>query len=253
MALRSPATSAPAFESEDGDTAVLEKNETLAQTLAKPAAAVVAKPAAAVVVAPANSALTLALKKNTVLDDLQNVIDADMLEGMSFGAFPRIVVNPGSFGDKKTGKPLGDKLKVQIQSWNFVTLVTAGEKDNAEANALIRNSYDGINLINGQGLVTEYVTELKSQGYNKASAKRYIEIYGTVLETGKNGPIAKEDRVPLSQISVPPTSTGPWGAFLLGCRMAQNEGEAIGTTVLLTADSASGKGNTWGVIEFKRA
>lgn len=202
--------------------------------------------------APANTALALALKKNTALDDLQNVIDGDMLAGMSFGAFPRIVVAPGAFTDKNTGKSLGDRLKIELLSWNFVTIVSPNENNNREANKLIRTSYDGVNLINGEGPVADYVAMLREKkGYTNANAKRYIELYANLLETGKGGVVPEEEQK-ITQISVPPTSSGPWGAFLLEQRMKARKGVDISPVITLLADSKNDGANTWGVIEFKR-
>lgn len=195
-------------------------------------------------------AMTRGLSIQTVLDQLRDVISADMLSSMSFGAFPRVVVSPGAFTDKNSGKLLGDRMVIQVLSWNYVTLVTAGEQNSKEANKLVRTSYDGVNLINGEGSVADYLEGLKEQGYEGASAKRYAEIYAMVLETAKGGPIAPDDRK-ITQISIPPTSTGPWGAFLLERKLAAGSGRDVSDVIELVADSKNDGKNTWGVIEFR--
>lgn len=256
MALRNT----PAFEADAETDAAVEtqvnaspKVDVNAWAAAQAAqASGAATSAVATSTAPANTALALALKKNTALDDLQNVIDGDMLAGMSFGAFPRIVVAPGAFTDKNTGKSLGDRLKIELLSWNFVTIVSPNENNNREANKLIRTSYDGVNLINGEGPVAEYVAMLREKkGYTNANAKRYIELYANLLETGKGGVVPEEEQK-ITQISVPPTSSGPWGAFLLEQRMKARKGVEISPVITLLADSKNDGANTWGVIEFKR-
>lgn len=194
-------------------------------------------------------ALTRGLSTQTVLDQLRDVISGDMLSSMSFGAFPRVVVSPGAFTDKNSGKLLGDRLVIQVLSWNYVTLVTSGEQNNKEANKLVRTSYDGVNLINGEGTVAAYLEALKGD-YPSASAKRYGEIYAMVLETAKGGAIAEDDRK-ITQISIPPTSTGPWLAFLLERKLAAGAGRDVSSVIELLADSKNDGKNTWGVVEFR--
>jgi len=276
MALRNANTStAPAFESEDADMAAATKlsaaeqfkrqaeesareakaaEETAraaeAQQAAKAAVAATVEGEAkvsAVTVRQANP-LSMGLNVKTTLDQLRDVISAEMLESISYGAFPRITVSPGQFAVKGDGKLLGDEVDILIQSWNYVTLVTTGEQNDKEANKLIRTSYDGTTLAGSGQPVADYVRELKAQGYDKAEAKRYMEIYCNIIRTSKLGPVNDGK---LYQVSVPPSSTGPWGVFLLSQKMAQNAGRTISSTVRMKAGSKTGNGNTWGVIDFE--
>ena len=180
MALRKPdattdqstatATASPAFESmEDGSTVEVETSSASAAAAQEAAAPAPTKPAGLPVVKN-TSATALALKKGTVLDELQNVIESEMLEGMGFGAFPRITVTPGMFNENKT-KLLGSKIEIEILSWNFVTLVTAGTQNDKEADKLIRNSYDGINITDEGTTVEAYIAKLKAMDYDKAGSK----------------------------------------------------------------------------------
>ena len=240
------------FEDMD-DTAVAVDNSTTAEVVAEVAAKPAANDAkeavrAALATVTANPVATSALKTSTTLDNLKFVIDPDMLAGMGVGAFPRIVLAPGAFNDKATGKSLGDTLDVEVLSWNTVTLVTTGEKtENKEATKLIRNSYDGVNLVGGEGRVDAYVAKLKAMDYDKAGAKTYVEIYGYVHATGK-GPV--ED-VKLTQISISPTSVGAWNVFLLEQRIRASKGNDVKAMVRITSDSKSANGNTWGLASFR--
>lgn len=270
MALRnaSNTSTAPAFENDD----IVEQPTTLsaaeqfkrqAEQSAREQAAAAAEAqkaagaavgatnegaAKAVAVRQANP-LSAGLATKTTLDHLRDVITAEMLESISFGAFPRIVVSPGQFSVKGDGKLLGDEVDILVQSWNYVTLVTAGEQNNKEADKLIRTSYDGVTLAGTGGeTVADYIRSLKAQGYDKAAPKKYLEIYCNVIRTGKHGPVNDGK---LYQVSVPPTSTGPWGVFLLSQKMAQNGGATVSPNVRLKAGSKTGNGNTWGVIDFE--
>lgn len=202
---------------------------------------------------PTSTALAKALQTSTTLDELQNVISPDMLESMSFGAFPRVTVSPGAFQDKDSGKSLGDFMVVELLSWNFVTVVSTGTAvANKETNRLVRTSYDGINLTNGEGLVTAYLEKLRSMDYTKAQAKKYLELYVQIIETGKGGKVPEADRK-ITQISIPPTSTGPWGAFLLQQRLQAKKGTEVSSIIRLNAESKNDGSNTWGVVDFRAA
>jgi hypothetical protein len=263
MALRKNDTAAatPAFEDMDGEATVVSDeavaaNEPTTEVKADDGHAEALKKvrSALAVTSPTQGGLQMqnALRRNTIMDDLQNVIGPDMLEGMGYNSFPRVTVSPGAFPDKSTGKSLGDKLKIQVMSWNFIHIVSANAGDSdKEANKLVRSSYDGVNLTGGQGTVEAYVRKLQADGYDKACSKKYVEIYGLILETGK-GPVAEEDQK-LTQLSIPPSSLGPWGAFLLGLRMSANKGKEITDVIVAEADSMSKGQNIWGVVAFKAA
>lgn len=255
MALRpstQAAASTPAFEAEDTATAAAPEQAadtpvpTATETQAAPA---VQSTTTEIMTKANNTALAAALKRSTALDDLQNVISADMLEGMSIGAFPRVVVDLGGFTNKTNSKFLGTKVEIEVLSWNFVTLITAGEQNNKEADKLIKNSYDGINIVGGHGLVSDYVESLKVQGYKNATAKKYVEVYCNLLWTEKDGEIPEDDQR-ITQISVSPQSVALWGAFLLQQRVNAQRGKTVGNRFVMQADRKTIGANTFGVIQF---
>lgn len=241
MALRNN----PKFEEEEAgaDTAVVDKPS------APDAAAPQAPKSTAVTTAPsaAGAVMASALKKNTPLDDLQNIISPDMLESMGFGAFPRVTVDTGGFAMDKT-KPLGRKIEIELMSWNFVTLVTANEKDNKEADKLIRSSYDGVNLVGG-GTVASYLEELKVEGYEKASTKKYIELYANLLWSAEGGEVPVDDQR-MVQISLSPQSVNRWGPFLLDARIRASKGVTVSPRMVLGSERKTIGANTFGVVVF---
>lgn len=224
----------------DVDTAKVEATKATAQAAASSSKALTTT--------PANTALSQALKANTALDDLQNLITPDMLESMGFGAFPRITVDQGGFSRNKT-EFLGHKIEIEVQSWNFVTLVTAGEKDNKEADKLVRSSYDGINIPAEGCTVDEYIRQLRNDGYDKASAKKYIEIYASLLWTEKLGQVDADD-VKLVQVSVSPQSAAQWGRYLLESRIKAARGGNVASSVVIGAERKTLGSNTFGVMNF---
>jgi hypothetical protein len=244
MALRN--ANAKFEDQEAGGAAVADAP---AASAAAPAPAAQAPKTTAVATAPTagGALMASALKRNTALDDLQNVIDGSMLETMGFGAFPRVTVDTGGFAMDKT-KPLGRKIEVELMSWNFVTLITTGEKDNKEADKLIRSSYDGINVVGG-GTVEEYLKQLKVDGYDKASTKKYIELYANLLWTAELGEVAPDDQR-MVQISLSPQSVNRWGPFLLDARIRSSKGVAVSPRMVLGSERKTIGANTFGVVVF---
>src|SRR6185369_7867291 len=128
------AAAKPPFEDmEDSNTATEQVSAPASAPAPAPAAAAPAPSASREVATQATGAVALALgKKDTALDKLEGQIDLPTLESLGFGAFPRITVDQGGFSENKT-KFLGGTIEVEVMSWNRVTLITTGEKDNKEA------------------------------------------------------------------------------------------------------------------------
>ena len=229
-----PAPSSAMFESEDtGGTTVANEPEALKGTD---------------VVVANQSAMALALKKPTGLDEAQNVIGIDMLETMGIGAFPRITVDQGGFSEDKT-KELGKAIKIELLSWNYVTLITTGEKDNKEADKLIRNSYDHVNVTGEGCTVDEYIARLREQGYEKAGSKKYVEIYANLLWTSNGGAVAPED-VRMVQLSLSPQSVSQWQRYLLESRMKSAKGLPVPTEITIGSVRKTLNSNTFGIMNF---
>lgn len=195
----------------------------------------------------------VSLTAGTALKKLQNVIPTEDLEALGFGTFPRITAGTDGFSVNKDELSLGKKIKFQVMSWNYIWLVTAGE-NNAEANKLIKSSHDGINLDGNEGTIEKYVAWLKSEGYEKAASKQYVEVYGFLLaynEVQKDGSlklleIGEDDRQ-IHQVSLSPKSVGQWGRYMLESAMKPS---TQSDTVVMTAVKKVNGPNTYGMATF---
>lgn len=214
MALRNAAAAtapapAPAFEPEgDAPTATINTSTTPANDSA-------AAPVGTAVTVPQKTAVASPLLSGSVLKDLKDVIGTTELEAVGVGTFPRITVGLDGFSMDKT-KELGRKIKFRVLSWNFVWMVTTGEStDNAEANKLIRTSYDGVNIKGGEGKVEDYLKKLRDvEGYGKASTRQYGEIFANLLWSEAKGDVP-EDEQGIVQISLSPQSLMKWQGYIL--------------------------------------
>lgn len=263
MALTKPAANAPAasFEPMEDDTGkVANAATTAANEAPKPAAnaPTASAPAAAPTPAPAQTtavaarpagAVTTLNSLRTVLDDSQDQIGPEALEAMGFGALPRVTVSPGIFQIDK--QPVGDKVEVELLSWNYMTLVTTGVKDkgNPEANKKIRTSYDGVNLIKGEGTVADYITALKAEGYKDAGSKKYVEVYANLRWTAKGGEVAVEDQK-MVQLSLSPQSVARWQAYLLEKRLHSRRGIEASPILVIEAESKTIGSDSFGIMKF---
>lgn len=217
------------FEEMEGDTTTTLEADEDGVTTPPPAATTTA------VTAPKPN-LPSPLSSKTAMKGLQWAIPASDLEMMGIGVFPRITVGLDGFSrDKET--ELGKRIKVAVLSWNPVWLVTAGEQDDPEANKLIRSSYDGINLMRGEGLVQDWLKKLKNDDYEKASVKNYIEIYCNLLEyedAKGNAVVVDGDEQEIMQVSLSPQSVGQFQRYMLESGLRLNRGIVDDTVVVMT-------------------
>ena len=197
---------------------------------------------------PANTALS-PLTAGTVLKQLQNAIPTTDLEALGFGVFPRVTVGLDGFSIDKT-KELGKKIKIEVLSWSYVWIITHGENNNAEADKLIRTSYDGVNLKGGEGSVADYIKFLKEvEGYEKAAVKQYAEVYANLLWTEAGGDVAPED-LQIVQVSLSPQSVGQWGRYMLESGLRRARGIEDSNIVVLTQEKKVLGSNKFGVAHF---
>lgn len=197
---------------------------------------------------PANTAVS-PLAAGTVLKQLQNAIPTTDLEALGFGVFPRVTVGLDGFSIDKT-KELGKKIKIEVLSWSYVWIITHGENNNAEADKLIRTSYDGVNLKGGEGSVADYIKFLKEvEGYEKAAVKQYAEVYANLLWTEAGGDVAPED-LQIVQVSLSPQSVGQWGRYMLESGLRRARGIEDTNVVVLTQEKKVLGSNKFGVAHF---
>lgn len=231
MALRNPANAAPAFESdEEAVPSEVQKAETPAAAPKSPGTAV--------------SPLTA----GTAIKQLQNAIPTSDLESLGIGVFPRITVGLDGFSRDKT-KELGKKIAIEVLSWNYIWMVTAGEQ-NEESNKLIRTSYDGKNLKGGEGSVEDYVKYLKSEGYDKAATKQYAEVYCNLVWSEVGGDV-KSDEQEIMQVSLSPQTVGQWGRYLLESGLRKAKGIEDSNVVTLEAQRRIIGSNKFGIATFQ--
>lgn len=230
MALRNPANAAPAFES---DEEVVPSEVQKAET-----------PAA---IALAHGTSVSPLTAGTAIKQLQNAIPTSELENLGIGVFPRITVGLDGFSRDKT-KELGKKIAIEVLSWSYLWMVTAGEQ-NEEANRLIRTSYDGKHLKGGEGSVEDYVKYLKSEGYDKAAVKQYAEVYSNLLWSEVGGDVAADEQE-IVQVSLSPQSVGQWGRYLLESGLRKAKGIEDTNVITLEAQRRILGSNKFGIATF---
>ena len=228
MALRNPANAAPAFESDE---------EVVPSEATAPAA-----------IALAHGTSVSPLTAGTAIKQLQNAIPTSDLESLGIGVFPRITVGLDGFSRDKT-KELGKKIAIEVLSWNYIWMVTAGEQ-NEESNKLIRTSYDGKNLKGGEGSVESYVTYLKSEGYDKAATKQYAEVYCNLLWSEVGGDVAADEQE-IMQVSLSPQTVGQWGRYLLESGLRKAKGIEDSNVVTLTQEKRVISNNKFGIATFQ--
>ena len=202
------------------------------------------------------------LDKNTQLRGLRDAIPPEELEGMGIGVFPRVTPSLGGFVVNKGERKLGKAIRVEVLSWNYIWMVTTGEQDNPEANKLIRSSRDGKNLSPqgvqiGDGSIAAYLQHLKSQGYDKAAQKQYIEVYANLLayEETKDRQITRievpADEQKIYQISLSPQSVGQWGKYLLEGALRKARGHADDSLVTLIQAERTVNSKQFAFAEFE--
>lgn len=243
-------TSAGQFEAEDAGTAVVESPKEEAQ---KPAAATTVvdaeaqKSASALIARTKGQTAIATLGGGTALAAKKNLIPVEALETLNNGVFPRITI--GLDGISADDHELGKKVKLEVLSWNALTMVSANENEDAEANKLVRSSYDGVNLRGGEGLVVDYVAKLKEQGYEKASAKQYIEVWAHLLWSENDGAVAPDD-LRMYQVSLSPTSAGRFQGYMLESGIRKMRGIPDSELVYMTQEKVNKNNKKWGVAVF---
>jgi hypothetical protein len=183
------------------------------------------------------------------LEQMRDQIGLDIVESLGIGAFPRVTVGLDGFSIKD-GADLGKKIKIEVDSWNYVWLVTTGENSSAETNKLIRTSYDGVNLKGGEGTIEAYLNKLKDvEGYKKASVRQYVEMYGDLLWSEEKGEVAVEDRKTV-QVSLSPQSVVQMSAFFVDSRKRKRKGIEDGNVVFLTQEKKVLGATKFGLATF---
>jgi len=177
-----------------------EQEETNSNTAEKPAPASV--PARA-----ASTAVGQAKKFVMGFVEYENALDIDTVEKLSLNA-PRIKGEQGSLF--MADLDLGDTIHFELVSYNARWAIGSGENDK-EAKDYFRVSYDNKTLTTGEDAVA-YLESLKAQGFKKAKKSPYLDVWGFVTWSAKNGTIDVESRQ-LACLQCSQTSLGAFMAF----------------------------------------
>lgn len=152
-------------------------------------------------------------KFEMALGDAKDQFSIEAVVGLSMSV-PRI---KGEQGACYVGeKPLGDKIRMTVESWNIRHLISCGldSKDPGykESMEYLANSYDGITVEGKDMTIDDYLAYLKSISYTKARSSKYGDIWGFVTWTSKDGAIPEADRN-LHLLQASQTSLGNFTAF----------------------------------------
>ena len=138
---------------------------------------------------------------------------------------------------------------MEVLSFNDRYVLSTGE-DDPKSNELVRFSLDG-KFVDGTGEpVNDYLDSLREQGYEGASVKKYLAIYG-MLE--------HEDMSEIVQIQVPPTSVSRFTRHQIneGVRIsrlrAQGQEVVESSRIKLTQFKQKGKSSQYAMIDFSSA
>ena len=251
MALRKPT-----FEGQEAqgveEPAVVSTvaTETVAQDVKQPVNDAVARDTTPATVQQRTTAVATPTggKYKPALTSYQNVIDPSSLE---FDTFRRITVGLDGFSDENEVE-LGKCIKLQIMSWNERFVVTPGVQ-NAEANEKVRYSLDGKVLEDGT-LVADYLKVLREvDGYDKASLKKYMTIYGFLVGNEIKGEMVEIDPAEreIVSVQVPPRSLPLFTRYQIetGVKVAQGV-IAESDELVLKQEKVKGKTTTYASIRI---
>lgn len=139
--------------------------------------------------------------------EYENALDIDTVEKLSLNA-PRIKGEQGSLF--MADLDLGDTIHFELVSYNARWVIGSGENDK-EAKDYFRVSYDNKTLTTGEDAVA-YLESLKAQGFKKAKKSPYLDVWGFVTWSAKNGDVGVESRK-LACLQCSQTSLGAFMAF----------------------------------------
>ena len=203
----------PEFEAMESETAATvettTKEETVNTTTDTASASVQATTAIATAAASsALSTVTTPTKFKVAFADKCGVFDTDTVEGMSL-AVPRAKAEQGSIFISDQDQ--GSIIQFELISFNYRWAIGTGEQDK-EAAQFFRVSFDN-KTISGTGeSLDAYVESLKAQGFNKTKVSPYLDMFGFVTWSEKNGTVPVEERQ-LVCVQCSQTSLGAFKAF----------------------------------------
>ena len=168
-----------------------------------------------------------------------NAFDTTMVSQLSLGAY-RIKGEQGKCYHEM--EDLGEVIQFQVVSWNDRWAIgTGSDKQTSEDKARFRVSYDGVHIDGEPVTVEDYVKGLIAEGYTKAKASPYIDLWGFVVRT-KNGEIPAEERETLALVQLSQTSAGNWRNFCVARGMLEKTAGIKTGDVIEVVAQAQAKG-----------
>ena len=209
--------SQPEFEQMETETmnaATVEtttKEEAMNTNTADNTASASVQATTAIATAAASSAVVAGstpTKFKVAFADKCGIFDTDTVEGMSL-AVPRAKAEQGSIFISDQDQ--GSIIQFELISFNYRWAIGTGEQDK-EAAQFFRVSFDN-KTISGTGeSLDAYVESLKAQGFNKTKVSPYLDMFGFVTWSEKNGTVPVEERQ-LVCVQCSQTSLGAFKAF----------------------------------------
>lgn len=257
MALKKPTTAAtPAFETEEGagyavENAAEAATETVAtETVASPAAKVEAT--TAIAKAQASSVSTNVKKGfHAALTHLQDQLGIDHVRALGVGTLPKLVADRAGFilGEGKEEVKYGEYVDFEIYSFNNRWLLSTGE-DSDEGKELLRTSYDNETVENEALSVRDYIQHLKDEGHKDAKSRQYIDLWGFIVNSEKEGEVSDDDKE-MIQLQLSPSSVKLFTAYQLQAGIkASMGGKQPSDTVRATCENKEFKANKYAQIKF---
>ena len=217
-------TAAPEFEPMD-ETATMTETTTTEETTMNAtvqdqaaagvaAATAIAKAATTAVGAPAP-------KFSVAFADKAGVFDNATVEGLAL-AVPRAKAEQGCVfvGDKD----LGSEIHFELISFNHRWAVGTGEQDKESAQ-FFRTSLDNKTLSGSGESLADYVESLKAQGFSKAKVSPYLDMFGFIVWSEKQGDVPVDERE-LTCLQCSQTSLGAFTAFATTRGLLESRGLA---------------------------
>ena len=169
------ASTAAAFESEDGldDTAQVNNTTATENTTTMNTSTQTTEVAVARTSALANPSATSIMSANVI----SGLKDAFRVE---FDSLPAIGASQGTFNLKADDTDLGAEVKIQLMSYQSSWV--ASPNDSKADVELVKYSDDGITSKCGVNLMA-HVEDLKAQGYTKAKIAHRVILVGELLES----------------------------------------------------------------------
>jgi hypothetical protein len=166
---------------------------------------------------------------------------------VDYNTFQRMRVDAGIIATKE-GKEAGTFIELAIISYGSSWTVSSGD-DSDEGNKAVRFSDDG-KTIRGAGdddehdgkTCEEYRDHLREQGYEKASVKEYLNVFGIAVDAEKSDFAFMNEIVSLS---LSPTSKGKFDSYVINRAVKARMGKVVedsgNPVVRFTTERTKGK------------